>query len=158
MKLIGVALFILSTLAHGQEIDIKVSGCKTSIYRDAITCFIDSVHSYSKLSYDTLYVLSSEDFTESGARNIEGIVKKLDVVFLDTANVSNLLKYQKSLIAINVSANTNLGKERINILIYSFLVTTDKVKTIYIPLKSCSVNYYYNKRTKEFEFKKIVIE
>ncbi len=148
-------ILLLTTKLFGQPVDLKVNGGKTDIYRDAISHYIDSVHSRGKLTFDTLFILNNEEFPDSCARKTEGVLKKVNVVFLDTATMSNRLKYNSSLIALNIQANQNLGKEKINILIYTFLVSQGKTKCNFKPLWPCKVKYIYNNSKKEFEFYKI---
>jgi hypothetical protein len=144
--------------SNNYTVDFKVNDGKTNIYQDAIRHYIDSIHKASKLTFDTLFVLNNEFFPESNARNTEGVINKINIIFQDTAYISNRLKYHRSFMALNISDNQNSGKERIDISIISFLVTKDKVKTVFIPLKSCRFKYIYNQSKKEFEFYRIVCD
>lgn len=157
MKLI-IFILLLTSSVFGQTVDFKVNGGKTNIYQDAIRHYIDSIHKSSKLTFDTLFVLNNEFFPESSARNTEGVINKINIVFQDTAYISNRLKYHRSFMALNISDNQNSGKEQISISIISFLVTKDQVKNIFVPLKSCRVRYFYNQTKKEFEYKNIVCD
>jgi hypothetical protein len=158
MKSLIISILFLTTSLFGQTVDFKVNGGKTDIYKDAISHYIDSIQNASKITFDTLFVLNNDEFPESIGRNTEGVINKINIVFQDTAYVSNRLKYHRSFMALNIQADQNSGKERINISIISFLVTKDKVKTIFVPLKSCRVRYFYNQIKKEFEYKNIVCE
>lgn len=149
-------LILLTAKLFGQPVDLKVNGGKTDIYKDALIHYIDSVNNRGKLTFDTLFILNNDEFPDSCARKTEGIIKKINVVFLDTATMSNRLKYQNSLIALNIQANQNLGKEKINIQMHSFLVTLEKAKIKHTYLGPCIVRYIYSESKKEFEFHKIV--
>ncbi|MBL7911091.1 MAG: hypothetical protein JNJ41_08575 [Bacteroidia bacterium] len=151
-------LLILTTKLFGQPVDLKVNGGKIDIYKDALIHYIDSIHNRGKLTFDTLFILNNDEFPDSCARKTEGVIKKINVVFLDRATMSDRLKYQSSLIALNMAANQNLGKEKINILIYTFRVTQGKTKILYTPVRPCTVRYIYNNSKKEFEFHKITWE
>ena len=160
MKSLIISILFLTTSLFGQTVDFKVNGGKTDIYKDAISHYIDSIQSASKITLDTLFVLNNtEDFPESITRKAEGeVINKINIVFQDTTYISNRLKYHRSFIALSIQADQNAGKERINISIISFLVTKDKVKAIFIPLKFCRVRYFYNQIKREFEYKNIVCD
>ncbi len=158
MKSIIISIFFLTTSLFGQTVDFKVNGGKTNIYKDAISHYIDSIQKTSKITFDTLFVLNNEFFPESSARNTEGVINKINIIFQDTTYISNRLKYHRSFMALNISDDQNSGKDRIDIIIISFLVTKDKVKSVFLPLKSCRFRYIYNKSKKEFEFSRIVCD
>ena len=107
-----------------------------------------------------MFILNNnEDFPENISLNTAGeVINKINIVFQDTTFISNRLKYHRSFIALSILADQNAGKERINISIISFLVTKDKVKIIFLPLRSCRVRYFYNQNKKEFEYKNIVCD
>ncbi len=155
MRSLIIFILLLTTKLFGQPVDLKVNGGKTDIYKDAITHYIDSVHNVSKLNFDTLFILNNDEFPDGCARKTEGVIKKVHILFQDTTTMSLRLKHQNSLIALNMAANQNLGKEKINILIYTFRVTQGKTKILYTPVRPCTVRYIYNNSKKEFEFHKI---
>jgi hypothetical protein len=158
MKSLIVFVLFLTKSLFGQTVDFKVNGGKTNIYQDAVRHYIDSIQKVSELPIDTLFVLNNDEFPESVAHNTEGVIYKINIVFQDTAYISTRLKYHRSFTALNIQADQNSGKEQISISIISFLVTKGKMKSIFIPLKSCRVRYFYNQTQKEYEFKNILCD
>lgn len=158
MKSFIIYILFVTTSLFGQTVNFKVNGGKTTIYQDAIRYYIDSVHIGSKINFDTLFVLNNEEFPEMTAHATEGVISKIHIVFQDTATISNRLKYHRSFMALNIIADQNSGKEQVTILIISFLVTKDKEKAIFVPLKSCRVRYFYNPIKREFEYKNILCD
>lgn len=147
-----ILILLLTSSVFGQQVDFKVNGGQKNIYHDAIAHYIDSIYYNDKPTLDTLFILKNEEFTE----NILPItIKKINICFQDTSNINRRLKGNRHIRALNISADTNLGKDRINILINSFIISSDNKGK---PTRSCRIRYYYNQDKKEFEFKNIVCE
>jgi hypothetical protein len=155
MTRIILLLFLTSTLfgqdPDFQQVDYKVNGRQTNIYTDAIQHYIDSIYFVDKPTFDTLFILKNAELT---ANIFPKTIKNIPVCFQDTLTSFRLRK-NKSMRAFNVSSDQSQGKERINILIISFVLSPDyKAK----PTRSCRIRYYYNSTKKEFEFKNIACD
>lgn len=152
MKSITFILFLTTSL-FGQPTDIKVNNGQTNIYTDAILHYIDSAHNDNNLPSDTLFILKNEELSENMT---PGIIKRTIISFQDSVNISERLKYHRSLKALNIFSNRNLGKDRINIIIVSFIISRNKEKNEYKPFENCTVKYTYDHNKKEFGFYQIV--
>lgn len=148
-------LLLLTTSLFGQPTDIKVNNGQTNIYTDAILHYIDSAHNDNNLPFDTLFILKNEELTQNIMQNV---INKTNISFQDSVNISERLKYHKSLKALNIFSNRNLGKDRINIIIVSFIISRNKEKNEYKPFENCTVRYTYDHNKKEFGFYQIVCD
>lgn len=151
-----IFLLTLTSFLFGQDIDFpkahhKVNDGQTNIYTDAIIHYIDSIYYSDKPTFDTLFVFKN---AEIEVNIFPKAIKNIPVFFQDTST-SNRLRKNKSIRAFNIFSDQSLGKDRINIIINSFVLSSDyKAK----PTRSCRVRYYYNSSKKEFEFKNIVCD
>ena len=143
---------LLTSSVFGQQVDYKVNSGQTNIYHDAITHYIDSIYYKDKPNFDTLFILKNDEFTVSILPNT---IKNIPICFQDTSIVYGRLENNRHIRALNIFADTNLGKDRINISIISFIISSDSKGT---PTRSCRIKYYYSQDKKEFEFKNIVCD
>lgn len=151
-----ILLLFLTSSVFGQDVefpkaDYNVNGGRTNIYTDAVAHYIDSLYYFDKPTFDTLFIFKN---AEIETNIFPKTIKNIPVCFQDTASSYSLRK-SKSMRAFNVFSDQSLGKDRINILIFSFLLSPDyKAK----PTRSCRIRYYYNPARKEFEFRDIACD
>jgi hypothetical protein len=132
--------------------DYTVNGGKTNIYTDALTHYIDSVYHGDKPNFDTLFIFKNAEITENVFPNTIG---KIIVCFQDTSTIYSRLKNNRQMRALNIFSDQGLGKDRINLIVVSFLISSEyKGK----PTKSCRMRYHYNQIKKEFELRNIVCD
>ena len=132
--------------------DHKVNGGQTNIYTDAITHYIDSLYESDKPAFDTLFILKNAEITENVFPNT---IKKIPVCFRDSSAIHRRLKNNRKIRAFNVFSDQSLGKDRINMIVVSFLMSSENKGQ---PTKFCRMRYYYNHIKKEFEFKNSVCD
>lgn len=135
-----------------QQADLKVDGRQTNIYTDAVMQYIDSLYDQDKPIFDTLFILKNDELTENIFPNS---IKKINICFQDTSYLYRRLKNNGQIRALNIFSDQNHGKDRINISIISFLISSDNKGK---PTKGCRIWYYYNQTKKEYEFKNIVCD
>lgn len=156
MKRIAFIFFLTSKL-FGQDVDFqkadyKVNGGQTNIYTDAIARYIDSIYFTDKPTLDTLFILKNPELT---ANIFPNKISQVNICFQDTVILYRQLKNNRSLRALNIFSDQTLGKDRVNISIFSFLISLENKGK---PTRGCRISYYYNHSKKEFEFKNIACD
>jgi len=111
----------------GQDIDFPkaeytVNGGQANIYTDAVIHYIDSLYDSDKPTFDTLFILKNAEVTEN---IFPSTIKKTIVCFQDTSAMYRRLKSNRRMRAFNIFSDQGLGKERINIIVVSFLISPD---------------------------------
>lgn len=151
-----IILFLASGM-FGQDpdfpkADYKVGDGQRNIYTDAVMHYIDSLYDGDKPIFDPLFILKNAEVTEN---IFPGTIKKINICFQDTSAIYRRLKNNRQIRAFNVFSDQDPGKDLINIIVVSFLISSDHKGK---PTKSCRMRYYYNPTKKEFEFRNIACD